>query len=191
MRALILAATLALAACIPDANKASQAKPEPAPAELAFQPPAVVFEALSANAKTATGAVSLSVIPRTDPNAPPAMKIAAATGLTYETELVPGGAEQATAIDWKSIFQADAVTSANPPPFAPSIDLHAIKLETAPTGDGLCGKDKTTHIAMATRLVVSGADTMSLAAFKGDAWPPKDKSALCAIFSYTPPAPPS
>ena len=162
-----------------------------APPEAAPDPMPVKFPALSKTAEAFTGDVSLSAQPQPGPNAAPRMKIEAATGLVYETELVPGGAEQATAIDWKSIFNAEVVTAANPPRGAPSVDMHAVISETIPPGapnGGFCGADRTTFIAMASGINVAGTDIVSLAAFKGDVWPPKDETALCGTFNYAPPS---
>ena len=113
------------------------------------------------------------------------MMITGAKGMAYETELAPGVAEEAK-LDWKAIFGAEVVTTPNPPPFSPSVEIHAVVSQTA---DMLCGTETTSHIAIGTRLVVDSEDVMSLAAFKGGVWPPKNKSDLCGVFSYTPPPP--
>ncbi len=197
MRIAVLAA-LVLAACQPtredpalaptaqdsgldDPDAPTVPPPDPAP---------VTFEALSKTAEAFTGAISLSVQPRAGPNAQPAMKLEAATGLIYLTELNPGGAEQARVIDWKGIFGADVVAAANPPSGAPSIDLHIVTSETVPPAapnGGFCGDEKTFAIAMATGLFVGAQQMISLAAFKGDQWPPADETALCGTFNYAPP----
>ena len=119
------------------------------------------------------------------------MKIESATGLLYTAELLPGGAEQARNVDWKSVFGAEIVSAANPPPGAPSIDLHIVGGETIPdtlNSGGFCGEDPTYAIAMATGLVIEGRDQAILAAFKGATWPPVNASDLCGTFSYVPPA---
>jgi hypothetical protein len=195
MRAILIASALALAACQPqlsEAEKMGQDEPG-APMEPAPDPTPVKFEALSKTAMSFTGAVSLSALPRPGPNATPRMKIAAATGIVYETELVPGGAEQAAKVDWQALFNEQVVVTGNPPPGAPSVDMHSVISETIPPGTpngGLCAPDKTGYIAMATNLTIGAAPAMSIAAFKGDTWPPKDETALCGTFSYTPPSPP-
>jgi hypothetical protein len=184
MRIVVCLVALAIAACAP--KPAEEAKTEPAAEPPVFQATSITFEPLSKSAE-ATGAVSFSAGQRADPDAAPRMKITSAKGMTYETELAPGAVEEAK-LDWKAIFGAEVVTSANPPPFSPSVEIHAV---VSQTGDLLCGADKTSHIAIGTRLVVDGKDVMSLAAFKGGVWPPKSKSDLCGVFSYTPPPPPS
>jgi len=190
MRLSLLLPLLALAACQPQAP----AVPEPAPAQAAPEPgpapPPVRFTPLSPNAATLTGAIALSPMPRSSPEAPPEMRLQTETGLIYTTELLVGGAEQATAIDWKSVFGADVVVAANPPRGAPSVDLHIIAGETVPdaaSAGGFCGDDPTYALAMATGLVVDGKDQVALAAFKGSQWPPANASALCGTFSYAPP----
>jgi hypothetical protein len=195
MRLAAFSAVLALAACQPaeklsESEKLGQDEPG-APMELAPDPTPVTFTAMSKTAEAFTGDIGLSAQPRPGPNATPRMKITTATGIVYETELLPGGAEQATAIDWKALFGQDVVVAANPPPGAPSIDMHLVSLETVPPGapnGGFCGDEKTFAIAMATGLSNPGGKFMSISAFKGDQWPPKDDSVLCGTFNYIPPA---
>jgi hypothetical protein len=196
MRLALAAAVLALAACQPrqpgaDTSDVEAGQDElPAAPEPAPNPAPVTFEPLSKTAEAFTGAIALSSRPRAGPNAPPAMKLEAASGLVYETELNPGGAEQASAIDWKAVFGPDIVSAADPPPGSPSIDLHIVTLEAAPAvapNGGLCGADRTFAIAMATGLSVGAQGMMSIAAFRGDRWPPESETALCGTFSYAPP----
>jgi hypothetical protein len=189
MRIAICLAAFAVAACAPSSEPAKpveQVKAEPAAEPPVFQPNSITFQPLSKSAE-ATGAVSFSAGPRPDPNALPRMKITGVKGMAYETELAPGTADEAK-LDWKAIFGAEVVTTPNPPPFSPSVEIHAV---VSQAGDVLCGADKTSHIAIGTRLVVDGKDVMNLAAFKGGVWPPKNNSDLCGVFSYTPPPPPS
>jgi len=197
MRIALLAAFI-LAACQPASEEVAAAptaedlgQDDPnAPMEPAPDPTPVTFEPLSKTAEAFTGAISLTAQPRPGPNATPAMKLSSATGLVYETSLLPGGAEQASAIDWQAIFGAEVVSAANPPPGAPSIDFHVVQRETVPTGapnGGFCGKDSTFGIAMASGLNGAAGPMMSIAAFKGDVWPPKDETALCGTFNYAPP----
>lgn len=165
-----------------------------APMEPAPAPRPVTFEAMSKTAEAFTGAITLSVEPRPGPNAAPRMKIVGANGLTFITELLPGAAEQASVIDWKAVFGEEVVVSGNAPPGAPSIDMHSVVQEDVPgtaANGGFCGKDTpTSFIAMATGLGGSGGQHMSIAAFKGDAWPPASADVLCGTFNYIPPAPP-
>ena len=194
--------TLLAAACWPS-ETGVPAEPTPeemgqddpgAPMEPAPDPRPMTFEAMSRTAEAFTGAVTLTAEPRRGPNAPPAMKIAAANGLTFHTELLPGGAEQATVIDWKALFGQDVVVIGNAAPGAPTVDMHSVVQEDVPTtavNGGFCGPDEpTSFIAMATGLESVGQKFMSLAAFKGNVWPPESADALCGTFNYIPPAPP-
>lgn len=139
-----------------------------------------------------TGSVTLSVEPRAGPNAPPAMKMVTGTGVEFLTELIPGGAEQAISVDWRSIFGDAMPVSGVSPPGGPSIDMHSVVKETVPkeaVNGGLCGAEPTSFIAMASGLESGGQPFLSIAAFRGDMWPPANGDGLCGIFNYTPPAP--
>lgn len=164
-----------------------------APMEAAPLPRPVVFEAMSRTAEAFTGAITLSVEPRVGPNSPPSMKLVGANGLTYVTELIPGGAEQATTVDWKALFGSEIAVTGNAPPGAPSVDIHRIVKEDVPAAarnGGFCGADVgTSFIAMATGLDSGGQQYMSIAAFTGNAWPPAAATDLCGTFNYIPPAP--
>ncbi|MEP7209890.1 MAG: hypothetical protein ABI740_03555, partial [Alphaproteobacteria bacterium] len=121
MRLTILAAALVigvgvLAACQPKADVA--AKPADAKAEAKAATPApdapgappsmvsqaVSFDPLSKTAEAVTGALSLSILPPAAPDGPPMTRMTASNGTVYETELVPGGAENAKSDDWSTIF---------------------------------------------------------------------------------------
>jgi hypothetical protein len=207
MRLTVLAAALvigagALAACQPktDIAKAidakANAKVEPAAPDAVGAPPpmvskAVSFDPLSKTAEAVTGALSLSVLPPPAPDAAPMTRMQASNGTVYETELVPGGAENAKSIDWSTVFSTKISFEPTAPVDVPSVDLHAVKTETvaakAPNG-GFCGKEKTSFIAMAIPITMPGGGVaMSIAAFKGDAWPPKDEAALCGVYTYNAP----
>lgn len=165
-----------------------------APMEPAPDPRPMVFEAMSKTAEAFTGAITLTAEPRSGPNSPPSMKLVGANGLTYVTELLPGAAEQATSVDWKALFGADVVVGGDPAPGAPSIDIHSISREEVPAAamnGGFCGKDTPpSFIAMATGLESGGQPFISIAAFKGNVWPPAAETDLCGTFNYIPPAPP-
>ena len=185
--AFVVAATLA--ACQPETADVAPVEPAalvgPAPASNAMR-----FVALSQTAKAVTGDVAFMAAPRLDPDDLPAMRIKSNTGVTYDTALRPGGADEATAIDWEYIFGVPVVTDANPPPGAPNVELHIVTQERIPQGapnGGFCGAEPASAIALATGLTVDGERRMSIAAFKGE-WPPKDEAALCDVFSYRPPA---
>lgn len=152
---------------------------------------AVSFDPMSKTAEAVTGALSLALLPAPTPDGAPMTRMTASNGSVYETELVPGGAENAKNLDWSSIFSTKISFEPNAPVDVPSVDLHAVKSEMvtpkAPNG-GFCGKEKTSYLAMAIPITMpGGALAMSIAAFKGDAWPPKDETALCGVYTYNAP----
>lgn len=195
-----LLSVLVLAACgaptqtvEPTPEEMGQDEPG-APMEPAPEPRPVTFEAMSKTAEAFTGAITLSAEPRPGPNAAPRMKLVGANGLTFVTELMPGGAERAPAVDWKALFGEEVVVTGDAPPGASTVDLHAVVEEVVPntaTNGGFCGKDEpTAFIAMATGLDSGGQPYISIAAFKGNVWPPAAETDLCGTFNYIPPAPP-
>lgn len=188
MRLASLICLAALAACQP--ASAPDVAVVDTPAEPAPDPTPVVFPALSDDTKAKTGDISLSAMPRAGPNAPPAMKLTTGTGVVFETELMPGAAEQAANVDWKALFGSEVVVTGNPPPRAPTVDMHDVVMETVPkeaTQGGFCGAEPTAFIAMATGLEIGGQQMMKIAAFKGDIWPPEGAPQVCGVFSYAPP----
>jgi hypothetical protein len=199
MLSAVLPAALVIAACQPQTGDVAAIDPEPDYEALGMDDPdapptpdpdlsSVTLEALSRTAEAFTGAITLQALPRPGPNAAPRMKLSAAKGLTYETELAPGAAEQAS-LDWSAIFSTP-INLDNPAPDAPSIDIHFIADESispsAPNG-GLCGAEPVFALAMATPIPMGDDSVVGLAAFKGTQWPPLDDSALCGAFTYAPP----
>ena len=89
-----------------------------------------------------------------------------------------------------AIGQVAPNPNAPTPVDVPSVDVHAIKLETvsakAPHG-GFCGKEKTGFLAMAIPITTPSGLSMAIAAFKGDHWPPKDGGGLCGVYTYNMP----
>ena len=173
----------------PKAGAIGQVAPNPnAPTPVAVK--AVRFDPLSPTAEAVTGALSLSLLPQADPNAAPTTRMQTSNGTVYETELIPAGAEAARAVDWSKVFGAKISFDANAPVDVPSVDVHAIKLETvsakAPHG-GFCGKEKTGFLAMAIPITTPSGLSMAIAAFKGDHWPPKDGGGLCGVYTYNMP----
>lgn len=163
-----------------------------APMEPVPDPRPMMFAAMSRTAEAFTGDITLNAEPRGGPNAPPAMKLTGANGLTYHTELLPGAAEQVTAVDWKALFGEEVVVDVNAPPGAPSVDIHSVTQEDIPAtsvNGGLCGHEPASFLAMATGLDSGGQKYMSIAAFKGSVWPPAAETDLCGTFNYIPPAP--
>ncbi|MDZ4761802.1 MAG: hypothetical protein SGJ21_12100 [Alphaproteobacteria bacterium] len=159
--------------------------PQP-PAAIAMKP--VTFEAMSKTAEAFTGAISLTAVSPVGPNATPTMILESASGLRYETRLVPGGAAQASAIDWSSLFNTEIDLAPDVASTSPSVDVHVVTSETAPdtaVNGGLCGVTPAFAIAMAVPIDAGAAGRMmSLAAFSGDQWPPNDESRLCGVFNY-------
>ncbi len=149
----------------------------------------VSFDPLSKTAEAITGAVSLTSTGE-GADGQPTMKLETSNGSVYTTSLRPGGAQEAKDIDWTSIFNTKIDFDPKAPADIPSVDLHIVTAETistsAPNG-GFCGKDKTYAFAMAIPITTPTGMMMSIAAFKGDAWPPKDESALCGVYNYNAP----
>ncbi|HEX5007025.1 MAG TPA: hypothetical protein VFV70_07925 [Hyphomonadaceae bacterium] len=187
-RCLAVAALAGLAACQPEGAEEKPVQPT-ASSEPEQATGAMRFAALSRTARAVTGDVAFMAAPRIGADDLPAMRIKSNTGVTYDTVLRPGGAEEAGAVDWEYVFGVPVVTEANPPPGTPNVELHTVTQELVPpsaSAGGFCGAERTQVIALATGLTVDGERRMSIAAFRGE-WPPKDASALCDVFSYTPP----
>lgn len=202
MRKLVLvAATLAaLAACQPETKPASEsaAAPEAAPAstpeemgqddpDVPFVPAAVdpprAYEATSKTAMSFTpGTLTVTPTPQTGPNMPAGATFAFGNGYVLETTLMPGGA---TYGDKPFDFSPFIIDSTGAPIDPARIVMYSVDKETippdAPNG-GFC--DKTTSIA--TYSVKSpGAEDLTIVAFRGDQWPPRDDTALCGTFMYS------
>lgn len=189
MRLALAAALLLLAACNPAQTEQGAAPPADG---VPVIPPPPAFAAASDNARAVTGAVSLSAAPREADDAP-RMKLVGVNGLTYVTELLPDAAAFGEAVDWTVLFRQDVVAAANPPPGAPSVQVHTIVREDVPltaSNGGFCGEGRTSYIALATGLERQGQPLMSIAAFRGGVWPPQSPDALCGVFTYTPPESP-
>lgn len=206
MRLVLFAASmLALAACQPKetaatsaaAKEAAQAEASgqdaagaPSPPQPAAKP--VSFDAFSKTAEAVTGPIKLTPLGQVGPNSAPAMRISAANASLYETTLVPDAAENAKSVDWSKVFSAKISFDPAAPADVPSVELHQVNVETispdAPNG-GFCGKDKTDYIAIASPVPQPGGQgsMLSIAAFKGAAWPPKDTSGLCGVYNYASP----
>lgn len=202
MRMISLGLALTLAACqpapvdtaapTPPATPAATPAVSPEPEQPAMQARGATFEAMSKTAEAVTGNITLTAEPRASADAAPSMKLAGANGLSFVTELVPDGALKAERVDWSVLFGGNVAATGNAPPGAPSVDVHRIVREDVPNtarNGGYCGQAPTTFIAMATGLEVQGQPFMSIAAFKGDAWPPVNETDLCGIYNYAPPAP--
>lgn len=191
MRIAIAAALLALAACQP----AAETPKEPTPGEMGqddpsvpFEPaavgPAKTYEAFSKTAMSFTpGVLTLTPTPQASPNLPEGAVFAFGNGITYKTTLMPGGAEQGDPTkqpDWKSLF----IDTTGAPIDVSKIQMYSVDVETVPPGTpngGFCAKTSF----LATYTVSSAtAEDMTIAAFQGDEWPPKDETALCGTFSY-------
>lgn len=191
MRIAIVAAILALAACQPSAP--TEEATAPTPEELGQDDPGIPFtpapvgsprtyEAYSKTAMSFTpGVLTLTPTPQKSENLPSGAVFAFDNGITYETTLLPGGATQgATPPDWSKIF----VDPSAAPIDASQVEMYSVDAETVPPGTpngGLCAKTSF----LATYIVRSpGAEDMTIAAFQGDQWPPKDETALCGTFTY-------
>lgn len=186
--AIILCA--ALAACQPAAEEAAA----PTPEELGQDEPGaplpqvdttpVAWEAMSTTASSFTGPITISKLPYTGPNDTESIRIEAANGLVYEADLIPGTAEDAS-LDWAAII---VVPEGQP---APPVSIYAVTSEIVPEGTpngGLC--EKTFALALAYLERDSVGETLTVASFGGETWPPADETALCGTFGYAKPPTP-
>jgi hypothetical protein len=191
MRFAIAAAILALAACQPTAPTEEAAAPAPEdlgqddpniPFAAAPVGPPRVYEAYSKTAMSFTpGVLTLTPTPQKSENLPSGAVFAFGNGIIYETTSMPGGATQgATPPDWSKIM----IDPSGAPIDAAQIEMYSVDAETIPPGTPNGGFCKKTSF-LATYIVRSpGAEDMTIAAFEGDQWPPKDETALCGTFTY-------
>lgn len=197
MRLVILAAaTLALAACQPETKPASDTAavtPEPTPEEtgqndpnVPFEPAAVgpprTYEAFSKTAMSFTpGVLTLTPTPQASPNLPEGAVFAFGNGYILKTTTMPGGAEQGSpAFDFKPFI----IDASGAPIDVSKIQMYSVDGETIPAdapNGGFC--DKTSFLATYT-VRSPGAEDMTIVAFSGDQWPPKDQTVLCGTFGY-------
>jgi hypothetical protein len=191
MRIIIAAAVLSLAACEP-AKLAEEATAPAGPAEVAPGDPASSFipapagpprtyEAMSKTAMSFTpGVFILTPTQQKSENLPPGMVFAFGNGIIYETTSMPGGAMQGEKpFDWSKVI-IDPAGHVD----ASKVEMYSIDKETVPPdapNGGLCTKTSF----LATYIVRSpGAEDITIAAFQGDQWPPKEETALCGTFTY-------
>lgn len=197
MRILILAAAslLALAACQPETKPAEEsAAVAPTPEEMGQDDPSVPFtpaavgepRTYDATSKTAMsftpGTLTVTPTPQPSANMPSGAVFAFSSGYRLETTSMPGGATQGEKpFDFKPFF----IDTTGAPIDVAKIEMYAIDNETIPANapnGGFC--EKTAFIA--TYVVKSpGAEDLTVAAFAGDQWPPKDETALCGTFMYS------
>jgi hypothetical protein len=195
MRIAIAAALLALAACGPSPTPADKESAEAKLREemgqddpnIPFDPqppgPPRTYEAMSKTAMSFTpGALTLTPTAQKSENLPPGAVFAFGNGYTIETTLNPGGAMMGqNPPDWSKIFIDTTGAKIDPE----QVTLYDVDNETipkdAPNG-GFCKKVGF----LATYTVKSpGAEDLTIAAFEGDQWPPKDEAALCGTFTYS------
>jgi hypothetical protein len=187
MRFAIAAALLVLGACQPAAAPTSEetGQDDPgAPFTPALVGPPMRYDAYSKTAMSFTpGGLTLTPTPQTGPNMPSGAVFAFGNGIRYETTLMPGAAmegDPAKQPNWRSLF----VDLSGAPIEPMKVDVYAVDAETVPPGTpngGFC--DKTSFLATYT-VVSPGAEDITLAAFSGEQWPPKDETALCGTFTY-------
>ncbi|HEX5007026.1 MAG TPA: hypothetical protein VFV70_07930 [Hyphomonadaceae bacterium] len=191
MRIVIAAAILALSACEP-AKPAGEAAAPAAPGEAgnanpgASSMPAPVgptrtYEAMSKTAMSVTpGVLIMTPTQQKSENLPAGMVFAFGNGIIYETTSMPGGAAQGERpFDWTKVM-----IDPSGPVEASRVEMFAVDRETVPPdapNGGLCAKTSF----LATYIVrTPGAEDITIAAFQGDQWPPKDEAALCGTFTY-------
>jgi hypothetical protein len=190
MRIAIAAAVLALAACEPAkpaeeaAAPAGEATGADHPAS-SFTPapagPPRTYEAMSKTAMSFTpGVLILTPTQQKSENLPPGVVFAFGNGIIYETTSMPGGALQGE----KPFDFANIMIDPAGPIDASKIEMFSVDKETVPPdapNGGLCAKTSF----LATYVVRSpGAEDITIAAFQGDQWPPKEETALCGTFTY-------
>jgi hypothetical protein len=190
MRITIAATVLALAACEP-AKQAEEAA-APAAEEItagdpasSFMPapagPPRTYEAMSKTAMSFTpGVLILTPTEQRHENLPPGMVFAFGNGIIYETTSMPGGALQGEKpFDWTNVMIDPAG-----PIDSSAVEIYSVDKQTVPPdapNGGLCTKASF----LATYIVRSpGAEDITIAAFQGDQWPPKEETALCGTFTY-------
>lgn len=203
MRIAIAAALLALAACQPAIDSATEKATDEAKAtaeakareEMGQDDPNVLFtpapvsgprtyEAYSKTAMSFTpGVLTLTPTPQKSENLPPGAVFAFGNGYILETTLNPGGAQMGPPErhpKWASIF----IDTSGAPIDPAEIEFYDIDKETIPKdlpNGGFC--KKTSFLATYT-VISPGAEDMTIAAFEGDTWPPKAETALCGTFTY-------
>ena len=186
-----LFAVLALAACQPEAEPVATAEPTPeemgqddpsVPFVPAAVGPARTFEAMSKTAMSFTpGKLTLTPTPQASPNLPEGAIFAFENGITYETTLMPGGAEMSEKpYDLASLFPATAGE------FDPAkITMYTVDKETIPAKTPNGGFCKTAMAFATYTQADTFGETLTIAAFDGDEWPPKGDTHLCGTFAYS------
>jgi len=190
MRVAVAAVLLVLGACQPAAETPKEPTPEemgqdePGPFVPAPVGPPKTYEAFSKTAMSFTpGVLTVTPTPQASINLPEGAVFAFGNGIILKTTLMPGGAEQgdpAKQPKWAELF--------NDPSGAPvdggRVMMYSVDVETVPPGTpngGFCAK--TSFLATFT-VNSATAEDMTIAAFQGDEWPPKDETALCGTFTY-------
>lgn len=190
MRIAVAAAILALAACEPAQPAEEAAAPAseeitPGDPAASFMPapagPPHTYEAMSKTAMSFTpGVLILTPTQQKSENQPPGMVFAFGNGIIYETTSIPGGAVQGD----KPFAWTNVMIDPTGPVDASKIEMFAVDRETVPpdaANGGLCARTSF----LATYVVRSpGAEDITIAAFQGDQWPPKEETALCGTFTY-------
>ena len=186
-----LFAVLALAACQRDARPVQTAEPTPeemgqddpsVPFTPAAVGPARIYEAMSKTAMSFTpGKLTLTPTPQASPNLPEGAIFAFENGITYETTLMPGGADMGEKpYDFASLFPAAAG------PFdSAKIAMYTVDKETIPAKTPNGGFCKTARAFATFTQADTLGETLTIAAFDGDQWPPKDDAHLCGTFAYS------
>jgi len=197
MRALVLttASLIALAACQPETQPASEAAAiAPTPEEMGQDDPSVPFtpapvasprtyDAYSKTAMSFTpGSLVLTETPQASSNLPAGAIFAFTNGYTLKATLMPGGAQQGgNPVDFSKIF----VDLTGAPIDVAKVVMYQVDEETVPetgaSNGGFC--KKTSYLATYT-VRSPGAEDMTIAAFDGDTWPPAKETALCGTFTY-------
>jgi hypothetical protein len=183
MRALNVFACLAtLAACGPNADQSGQDEPRAPQASTESAPRA--YDAISKTAEAFSGALRISEVSPTGPNDAPSLKLITATGHVYETDFVSaaGPNDQVGITPWTNMMTV---------PQDARIEVHAVQSELVnpqAANGGWCAPGKTHFIALATYKDGAGQDSLQIAAFSDEKWPPDRAPALCGTFLFAPAA---
>lgn len=172
MRWTSLICAVTLAACSPPSGQDEAG----APFDFASAAPRA-FEPMSKTAEAFTGALTVTPLERTGPNAPPRYTLSAALGHSWDVSFVGRAALGDPVGD-------DTLGSFFQGPDDAALTIYAVEAERVQpdtANGGLCMPVKTGFLA-----VTESGDAMQIAAFSGDAWPPAaDRPPpLCGTFNY-------
>jgi len=178
----IVIATLAGVACQQGPSQSRTASAPtvgaPAPSSAPAPPPRLLagsFDAISTTAMGITGDLALTVT-----------ELTFSRGLVYET--IPAASRKAADVyaknagTWAELLGVDG---------GATIEVRAVtseRVDAQATNGGLCARDKTSFVALASTAGATNAPSLKLAAFKSVAAPGAEanETDLCGTFTYAP-----